>query len=74
MLSIHASDKLVVVTLDSDWAPVYFKQISPGLRMQVDVIQGEAQMMSGRAHWHGNSAALAPLKSAKDGALPHLRR
>ena len=51
-VSISSSDKLLLINIEIEWQPQYYKHISPSLRTHVDQLKGEALMMTGRAHWH----------------------
>jgi hypothetical protein len=51
-VSVTSSDKLLIVNINIDWSPVYYKHISPSVRNEMDLLKGESLMMTGRAHWH----------------------
>ena len=67
-LTISSSDKLVLIELDVDWKPVYYSHISPSIRSHVDLLKGEAMMLTGRSHWH--SIATTAKKFEATGSLP----
>src|SRR5262249_38150983 len=66
--SITAAGNYLLIKLDVDWAPVYHQQLSPRFRAGIDLLKGEALMMTGRAHWHALSAAVNALE--KSGSVP----
>jgi hypothetical protein len=67
--SISSSDKLLLVTLDVDWKPVYYGHISPSISSAIDMLKGEALMMTGRAHWHMVASVAKKFQAA--GAIPY---
>jgi len=67
-VSITANDRYLNFTLDADWKPVYFVYVSPTIRSRIDLLKGEALMMTGRAHWH--SLASGVRAEQKAGSTP----
>jgi Protein of unknown function (DUF1559) len=67
-VSIDASDRYLVISLDIDWKPVYFQYISTAIRSKVDLLKGEALMMSGRAYWRSLPVAINRVE--KSGIVP----
>ena len=67
-VTITSSDKYLVVTADIDWKTVYNDYISPSVRSEVDLLKGEALMMTGRANWHSLAGAVKKLETA--GTIP----
>jgi hypothetical protein len=69
--TITSSDKLLLVTLDVDWKSVYYERdgISQRISSAVDMLKGEALMMTGRAHWHMVASVAKKFQAA--GAIPY---
>lgn len=67
-VSLTPSDKYLIVALDIDWKPVYFQHISNAVRSKVDLLKGEAMMMSGRAYWQSLPVAINRVE--KSGTVP----
>jgi hypothetical protein len=67
-VSLGASDRYLVITLDIDWKPVYSQQISNSIRSKIDLLKGEALMMAGQAFWHSLPVAINRIE--KSGTIP----
>ncbi|MCE9532519.1 MAG: DUF1559 domain-containing protein [Planctomycetes bacterium] len=67
-VTIVAIDKFLMLTLDVNWGPSYREHISPSLRSSIDLLKGEALMMTGRAHWYTLATTLKGIE--KIGVMP----
>ena len=67
-LSVTTADKYLLIRLQVDWNPVYHDYISPGIRGRMDMMRGEALMITGKALWHTLSMPITAME--KTGTTP----
>ncbi len=67
-VSIHSSDKLLLIDIEIEWKPKYYDHISPSIGTHIDQLKGEALMMTGRAHWHSLASTVKRFEGS--GKLP----